>query len=158
MGDLVMVNDKRGVFRLQDLMKASIKVLENRGLRSAYKAGMTNGMSVVVKNIRDMNKIGRDVFDVEMRHKNILGPFVYQLPLGGEKLFITDYMPKDSLFYVTSHNHQKLYLGIWGRRDGVELRLKINGGSNLKILLKYQQKIRVWVLLSYGTHLSWVQH
>ncbi|KAL1326117.1 hypothetical protein HN51_036147 [Arachis hypogaea] len=105
MGDLVMVNDERGVFGLQDLMKASAEVLGNGGLGSAYKEAMTNGLSVVVKRMRDMNKMGRDVFDAEMRqfgrmrHKNILGPLAYHYRRE-EKLFVTEYMPKGSLLYV----------------------------------------------------------
>ncbi|MED6222818.1 Pollen receptor-like kinase 3 [Stylosanthes scabra] len=105
MTDLVMVNDERGVFGLQDLMKASAEVLGNGGLGSAYKAAMTNGLSVVVKRMRDMNKMGRDVFDAEMkqfgrmRHKNILGPLAYHYRRE-EKLFVTEYMPKGSLLYV----------------------------------------------------------
>lgn len=105
MGDLVMVNDEKGVFGLQDLMKAAAEVLGNGGLGSAYKAAMANGLSVVVKRMREMNKIGRDVFDAEMRqfgrirHSNILIPLAYHYRRE-EKLFVTEYMPKGSLLYV----------------------------------------------------------
>ncbi|XP_061362512.1 pollen receptor-like kinase 3, partial [Gastrolobium bilobum] len=105
MGDIVMVNDEKGVFGLQDLMKAAAEVLGNGGLGSAYKAAMANGLSVVVKRMREMNKIGRDVFDAEMRqfgrirHRNILSPLAYHYRKE-EKLFVTEYMPKGSLLYV----------------------------------------------------------
>ncbi|OIV97348.1 hypothetical protein TanjilG_07100 [Lupinus angustifolius] len=105
MGDLVMVNDEKGVFGLGDLMKAAAEVLGNGGLGSAYKAAMANGLSVVVKRMREMNKIGRDVFDAEMRqfgrikHTNILTPLAYHYRRE-EKLFVTEYMPKGSLLYV----------------------------------------------------------
>ena len=114
-GDLVMVNDEKGSFGLQDLMKAAAEVLGNGGLGSAYKAAMSNGLSVVVKRMREMNKIGKDVFDAEMRqfgrirNPNILTPLAYHYRRE-EKLFVTEYMPKGSLLYVmhgdrgTSHN------------------------------------------------------
>ena len=114
-GDLVMVNDEKGSFGMQDLMKAAAEVLGNDGLGSAYKAAMGNGLCVVVKRMREMNKIGKDVFDAEMRqfgrirHPNILTPLAYHYRRE-EKLFVTEYMPKGSLLYVlhgdrgTSHN------------------------------------------------------
>lgn len=114
-GDIVMVNDEKGSFGLQDLMKAAAEVLGNGGLGSAYKAAMANGLSVVVKRMREMNKIGKDVFDAEMRqfgrirHTNILTPLAYHYRRE-EKLFVTEYKPKGSLLYVlhgdrgTSHS------------------------------------------------------
>ncbi|XP_027339596.1 pollen receptor-like kinase 3 [Abrus precatorius] len=104
-GDIVMVNEERGVFGLQDLMKAAAEVLGNGGLGSAYKASMANGLCVVVKRMREMNKMGKDVFDAEMRqfgrirHQNVLSPLAYHYRRE-EKLFITEYMPKGSLLYV----------------------------------------------------------
>lgn len=105
MGDLVMVNDEKGVFGLPDLMKAAAEVLGNGGLGSAYKAAMANGLSVVVKRMREMNKVSRDIFDAEMRrfgrlrNPNILTPLAYHYRRE-EKLFVTEYMPKGSLLYV----------------------------------------------------------
>ncbi|XP_019462574.1 PREDICTED: pollen receptor-like kinase 3 [Lupinus angustifolius] len=105
MGDLIMLNDEKGVFGLPDLMKAAAEVLGNGGLGSAYKAAMANGMSVVVKRMREMNKVSRDIFDAEMRrfgrlrHPNILTPLAYHYRRE-EKLFVTEYMPKGSLLYV----------------------------------------------------------
>ncbi|KAL5065765.1 hypothetical protein RYX36_027502 [Vicia faba] len=105
MGDLIMVNDEKGVFGLPDLMKAAAEVLGNGGLGSAYKAAMTNGLSVVVKRMREMNKVSRDIFDAEMRrfgrlrNRNILAPLAYHYRRE-EKLFVTEYMPKGSLLYV----------------------------------------------------------
>lgn len=105
MGDLIMLNDEKGVFGLPDLMKAAAEVLGNGGLGSAYKAAMANGLSVVVKRMREMNKVSRDIFDAEMRrfgrltHRNILTPLAYHYRRE-EKLFVTEYMPKGSLLYV----------------------------------------------------------
>ncbi|KAF9616053.1 hypothetical protein IFM89_028519 [Coptis chinensis] len=65
-GDLIVVNEERS-FGLPDLMKAAAEVLGNGSLGSAYKAVMTNGVAVVVKRMRDMNKLGKDGFDMELR-------------------------------------------------------------------------------------------
>uniref|UniRef100_A0A7N0UZR5 Protein kinase domain-containing protein n=1 Tax=Kalanchoe fedtschenkoi TaxID=63787 RepID=A0A7N0UZR5_KALFE len=105
MGELVMVNDEKGVFGLPDLMKAAAEVLGNGGLGSAYKAAMVSGVSVVVKRMREMNRLGKDGFDAEMRHlgklrhENILTPLAYHY-LKEEKLLISEYVPKGSLLYV----------------------------------------------------------
>ena len=108
-GDIVMVNEMRGVFGLQDMMKAEAEVLGNGALGSAYKAGMANGLCVVVKRMREMNKMGKEVFDAEMRqfgrirHRNVITPLAYHYRRE-EKLLITEYMPKGSLFYVLHGN------------------------------------------------------
>ncbi|KAG2717907.1 hypothetical protein I3760_03G195800 [Carya illinoinensis] len=104
-GDLVIVNDAKGTFGLSDLMKAAAEVLGNGGMGSAYKALMANGVSVVVKRMREMNTLQREVFDEEMkrlgrlRHKNILTPLAYHFRKE-EKLLISEYIPKGSLLYV----------------------------------------------------------
>ncbi|EEF46248.1 pollen receptor-like kinase 3 [Ricinus communis] len=105
MTDLIMVNDEKGSFGLPDLMKAAAEVLGSGGLGSAYKAMMTSGLSVVVKRMREMNVLGRDSFDAEMRrfgrirHKNILTPLAYHFRKE-EKLLVSEYIPKGSLLYV----------------------------------------------------------
>ncbi|KAF8106731.1 hypothetical protein N665_0134s0017 [Sinapis alba] len=105
MGDIIMVNSEKGSFGLPDLMKAAAEVLGNGSLGSAYKAVMANGLSVVVKRIRDMNKLARDAFDVELqrfgklRHPNVLTPLAYHYRRE-EKLVVSEYMPKSSLLYV----------------------------------------------------------
>ncbi|KAI3802824.1 hypothetical protein L1987_30967 [Smallanthus sonchifolius] len=104
-GDLVMVNEERGVFGLQDLMKAAAEVLGNGGLGSAYKAMLGNGVSVVVKRVREMNQMSKEVFDGEMKklarlnHQNILTPLAYHFRKE-EKLLVSEYVPKGSLLYV----------------------------------------------------------
>lgn len=105
MSDLVMLNDDRGAFGLQDLMKAAAEVLGNGGLGSAYKAVMATGLSVVVKRLREMNRLQREGFDAEMRrfgrlrHRNILTPLAYHFRRE-EKLLVSEYIPKGSLLYV----------------------------------------------------------
>ena len=113
-GDIVMVNEMRGVFGLQDMMKAQAEVLGNGGLGSAYKAAMASGLCVVVKRMREMNKMGKEVFDAEMRqfgrirHRNVITPLAYHYRRE-EKLFITEYMPKGSLFYVLHGKTKTLF-------------------------------------------------
>ncbi|KAL6974628.1 Pollen receptor-like kinase 3 [Sarracenia purpurea var. burkii] len=105
MGDLVMVNEEKGVFGLADLMKAAAEVLGNGGLGSAYKAVLGNGVSVVVKRVREMNKMGKDAFDGEMwrlgrlRHVNVLTPLAYHYRKD-EKLLVSEYVSKGSLLYI----------------------------------------------------------
>ncbi|CAM8887134.1 unnamed protein product [Rhodiola kirilowii] len=105
MGELVVVNDEKGQFGLPDLMKAAAEVLGNGGLGSAYKAAMLNGVSVVVKRMKEMNRLGKDGFDAEMRrfgtlrHENILTPLAYHFRKE-EKLLVSEYVPKGSLLYV----------------------------------------------------------
>jgi hypothetical protein len=104
-GELVVVNDENGVFGLSDLMKASAEVLGNGALGSAYKAVMANGVAVVVKRMKDMNALGRDGFDAQMRHLanlrhwNILTPLAYHYRKD-EKLLVYEYIPRGSLLYL----------------------------------------------------------
>ncbi|KAL9293553.1 putative pollen receptor-like kinase 3 RLK-Pelle-LRR-III family [Arabidopsis thaliana] len=113
MGDIIMVNSEKGSFGLPDLMKAAAEVLGNGSLGSAYKAVMANGLSVVVKRIRDMNKLAREAFDTEMqrfgklRHPNVLTPLAYHYRRE-EKLVVSEYMPKSSLLYVL-HGDRGVY-------------------------------------------------
>lgn len=124
MGDIIMVNSEKGSFGLPDLMKAAAEVLGNGSLGSAYKAVMTNGLSVVVKRIRDMNQLAREPFDVEMRrfgklrHPNILTPLAYHYRRE-EKLVVSEYMPKSSLLYVLHGNHMQCFFAFvfFGNRD-----------------------------------------
>lgn len=105
MGELIVVNQKKGIFGLSDLMKASAEVLANGVLGFSYKAVMSNGVAVVVKRMKEMNALGRDAFDVEMRqlakfrHRNILTPLAYHYRKE-EKLLVSEYIPNGSLLYL----------------------------------------------------------
>ncbi|KAF8033999.1 hypothetical protein BT93_C0314 [Corymbia citriodora subsp. variegata] len=105
MGDLVVLDEDKSPFGLSDLMKAAAEVLGNGGLGSAYKAVMSNGLSVVVKRMREMNRLGKEGFDAEMRrlgrirHENILTPLAYHYRKE-EKLLVSEYVPKGSLLYI----------------------------------------------------------
>ncbi|KAJ8553228.1 hypothetical protein K7X08_023906 [Anisodus acutangulus] len=104
-GDLTMVNDDKGEFGLADLMKATAEMLGNGPLGSSYKAMMANELTVMVKRIKEMNKIGKDGFDAEvkrlgrLRHKNILTLLAYHYRKE-EKLFVYEYIPTGSLLYL----------------------------------------------------------
>ncbi|WOL19839.1 hypothetical protein Cni_G28641 [Canna indica] len=104
-GDLVMVNEGKGAFGLAELMKATAEVMGSSSLGSAYKAVMANGVAVVVKRMRDMNRIGKELFDAELRrlgafcHPNVLPPLAYHYRKD-EKLMVVEYIPKGSLLYV----------------------------------------------------------
>lgn len=112
--EIVMINEEKGAFVLTDLMKAAAEVLGNSGLGSAYKATLGNGMAVVVKRIRGMNKLNRDVFEAEIRrlgrirHRNILPPLAYHFRKE-EKLLVTEFIPKGSLLYML-HGTYHLFL------------------------------------------------
>lgn len=107
--DMVVVNEEKGIFGMFDLMKAAAEVLGNGSFGSAYKAVMATGVAVVVKRMKEMNRIGRDGFDVELRrlgalqHPNILNPLGYHFRKE-EKLIIYEYIPRGSLLFVLHGN------------------------------------------------------
>ncbi|KAG4937912.1 hypothetical protein JHK85_044636 [Glycine max] len=100
-GELVMVNNEKGVFGMPDLMRAAAEVLGNGSFGSSYKAVLANGVAVVVKRTREMNVLEKDDFDAEMRkltmlkHWNILTPLAYHFRKD-EKLVISEYVPRGS--------------------------------------------------------------
>ncbi|CAL0315469.1 unnamed protein product [Lupinus luteus] len=104
-GELVMINEEKGVFGLPDLMKAAAEVLGNGAFGSSYKAVMTNGLAVVVKRTREMNALEKDGFDAEMKkisnlkHWNVLTPLAYHYRKD-EKLVISEYVPRGSLLFL----------------------------------------------------------
>uniref|UniRef100_A0A0D9WMY3 Protein kinase domain-containing protein n=1 Tax=Leersia perrieri TaxID=77586 RepID=A0A0D9WMY3_9ORYZ len=122
-GDLVIVNNCKGVFGLTDLMKAAAEVIgTGGGLGSAYKAVMSNGVAVVVKRARDMNRGTRETFEAEMkrlgatRHANLLPPLAYHYRRD-EKLLVYEYIPKGSLLYVLHGDRGMDYAALdWSTR------------------------------------------
>ncbi|TVU23950.1 hypothetical protein EJB05_26341, partial [Eragrostis curvula] len=99
MGEFVLMREDITPFGLPDLM------LGNGTLGSAYKAAMRNGVTVAVKRMRDMNRVGRVEFEQhllmlgELRHANILPPIGYHYRKE-EKLIVSEYMPRGSLLYA----------------------------------------------------------
>lgn len=104
-GELVMVNEAKGVFVMSDMMKAAAAVMGTGGIGTVYKAVLANGETVVVKRMREMNGVGKEAFDAEMRrlgrvkHKNVLPPLAFHYK-EEEKLLILEHAPKGSLLYV----------------------------------------------------------
>ncbi|XP_071731958.1 pollen receptor-like kinase 3 [Rutidosis leptorrhynchoides] len=104
-GDLMLLNKARVAFGLPDLMKAGAEVLGNGSLGSSYKAKLSNGLILVVKRLKEMNKMGKDGFQVEMsrlgrlEHPNVLAPLACHFQKK-EKLAIYEYIPKGSLLYL----------------------------------------------------------
>ncbi|CAM0873991.1 unnamed protein product [Alopecurus aequalis] len=103
--EFVLMSKSSGEFGMQDMMKASAEVLGNGTLGSAYKAAMRNGITVAVKRMRDMNRVGREEFENhirtlgELRHPNVLSPLGYHYRKE-EKLIVSEFMPCGSLLYV----------------------------------------------------------
>lgn len=110
--DMVVVNEEKGIFGMSDLMKAAAEVLGTGSLGSAYKAVMATGIAVVVKRMKEMNRVSKEGFDLELRrlgslqHPNVLNPLGYHFRKE-EKLIIYEYIPKGSLLFVLHGNEFK---------------------------------------------------
>ncbi|KAK8535359.1 hypothetical protein V6N13_081497 [Hibiscus sabdariffa] len=126
MDDLVMVNMEKGAFGLVDLLKAEAEVLGNGQLGSAYKAVLGTGLTVVVKRMKEMNKLGKDEFGDEMKrigelkHPNVMTPLAFHFRRE-EKLIVSEYMPHGSLLHAL-HGDRGL------------LHAKLNWQNRLKII------------------------
>ncbi|KAK8660674.1 hypothetical protein V6N13_051589 [Hibiscus sabdariffa] len=126
--DFVMVNEEKGTFGLDDLMKAEAEVLRNGQLGSAYKAVLGTGLAVVVKRMNEMNKLGKDGFGVEMKrigelkHPNVMTPLAFHFRRE-DKLIISEYMPHGSLLYALHGDR-----GLFHARLNWQNRLKIIKG------------------------------
>ncbi|TYH48412.1 hypothetical protein ES332_D10G065300v1 [Gossypium tomentosum] len=115
--ELVMVNDEKGSFGLTELMKAAAEVLGNGELGFCYKVTMANEVPVVVKRMRDMNALGKDEFDKQvkqfgnLRHPNILTPLAYHYRRE-EKLLVYQYLPNGCLLYQLHGEHDTSHVGL----------------------------------------------
>lgn len=100
---LVFMNDEdKGLFGMSDMMKAASEVMRGGALGSSFKTTMTSGVVVVVKRVRELNKIGRGEFDEKvrllgsLRHKNVL-PLLAYYNGKDEKLLVFEYQQNGSL-------------------------------------------------------------
>ncbi|KAL8466376.1 hypothetical protein ACS0TY_035469 [Phlomoides rotata] len=115
--DLTVINDEKGFFGMTDLLKAAAEVLGNGTLGSSYKASMESGLTVVVKKVRETNRLEKDEFELEMRrfgslkHKNVLPPLAY-FYRKEEKLIVHEYQQKGSLLLLL-HGMNQYLRGIW---------------------------------------------
>ncbi|KAK8551101.1 hypothetical protein V6N13_119589 [Hibiscus sabdariffa] len=96
-------------FDLQDLLKASAEILGSGKFGASYKAAIGPRETVVVKNYKQMNNIGKEEFHEHMRrigklnHRNLL-PLLAFYYRKEEKLLVTNYMVDGS---VANHLHAK---------------------------------------------------
>lgn len=134
---------------MADLMKAAAEVLGSGGLGSAYKAVMANGVAVVVKRVREMNKMSKDSFDSEMRrlgrlsHQNVLTPLAYHYRKD-EKLLVSQHVSKGSLLYVLHGMKLKLLFPWFTPR------------SNIKRSVFFMNLLQT--LYTNTIHAPWVPH
>ncbi|KAL4320104.1 hypothetical protein GQ457_18G001670 [Hibiscus cannabinus] len=122
MNDIVMVNEEKGAFGMNDLMNAEAEVLGNGQLGSAYKAVLGTGLAVVVKRMKEMNKLGKDGFGVEMKrignlkHPNVMTPLAFYFRKE-EKLIVSEYMPHGSLLHALHDNQEPCHAKLtWENR------------------------------------------
>ncbi|CAN1169111.1 Pollen receptor-like kinase 3 [Linum perenne] len=144
-GEFVMMNEDKGVFGLADLMKSAAEAMGSGGLGSSYKAVLAGGTAVVVKRIREMNAMGKDGFESEirmlgkLRHPNVLTPLAFHYRKD-EKLLIYEFVPTGSLLFLIHGERVPGHPGLnWAARlrilKGVARGLSYihsqQGGSNL---------------------------
>ncbi|CAN1287422.1 Pollen receptor-like kinase 6 [Linum perenne] len=141
----VQMNEDKGVFGLADLMKSAAEAMGSGGLGSSYKAVLAGGTAVVVKRIREMNAMGKDGFESEirmlgkLRHPNVLTPLAFHYRKD-EKLLIYEFVPTGSLLFLIHGERVPGHPGLnWAARlrilKGVARGLSYihsqQGGSNL---------------------------
>lgn len=101
-GLVFMNEDDKGSFGMSDMMKAASEVMRGGALGSSFKTTMASGVVMVVKRVRELNKIGRGEFDEKvrllgsLRHKNVL-PLLGYYNGKDEKLLVFEYQHKGSL-------------------------------------------------------------
>ncbi|KAF7830847.1 putative inactive receptor kinase [Senna tora] len=90
-------------FDLEDLLKASAEVLGKGSYGTAYKAVLEEGVTVVVKRLREV-MVGKKEFEQQMdivgrigRHPNVMPLQAYYYSKD-EKLLVSSYIPGGSLF------------------------------------------------------------
>ena len=105
-----MVNEEKGIFGMVDLMRAAAEVLGNGSFGSAYKAVMGTGVAVVVKRMTEMNRIGKEGFDFELRRlgnlqhpKNVLGSLHFFFSLFFPAFFIFYFLFFCFMIYLCWH-------------------------------------------------------
>lgn len=98
---LVFFEGSQYTFDLEDLLRASAEVLGKGSVGTAYKAVLEDGVTVVVKRLKDVS-VGRKEFEQHMdtlgnlRHRHLVPLRAYYYSKD-EKLLLHDYMPLGSL-------------------------------------------------------------
>ena len=98
-------------FELEDLLIASAEMLGKGRFGTTYKAVLDDGNVVAVKRLKDAQIGGKREFEQHMevlgrlRHPNVVCLRAYNFA-SEEKLFVYDYMPNGSLFWLL---HSKVF-------------------------------------------------
>ncbi|KAK4803117.1 hypothetical protein SAY86_001320 [Trapa natans] len=117
---LSFVSGDREMFSLQELLRASAEVLGSGNFGSSYKAVIPSGQTMVVKRYKQMNGMGREDFNEQMKrlgrlkHPNLL-PLVAYYYRKEEKLLVYDFVHNGSL---ASHLH--------GNNSGLDWRIRLS--------------------------------
>jgi len=92
-------------FDLEDLLKASAEVLGKGSYGTAYKAVLEEGVTMVVKRLKEV-MVGKKEFEQQLdivgrigRHPNVMPLRAYYYSKD-EKLLVYSYMPEGSLFFL----------------------------------------------------------
>lgn len=113
--ELVFLNKENGSFGMPDMMGGGAEVMRHGILGSSFKTTMASGMAIVVKRVREFNKIERGEFDEKLRwlgslrHKNVLPPLAYYNGKD-EKLLVYEYQHKGSLLLQLHGTYHTLFL------------------------------------------------
>ncbi|KAE9600169.1 putative protein kinase RLK-Pelle-LRR-III family [Lupinus albus] len=103
LGRLKFSNKKLEAFDIDDLLRASAKLLGNENLGITYKATLENGISVVVKRLNYMNELCMKDFLQQMqllgkmRHQNLVEIVSFYCSQE-QKLVIYEHIPHGTLF------------------------------------------------------------
>lgn len=96
-------------FDLEDLLKASAEVLGKGSYGTAYKAVLEEGVTMVVKRLKEV-MVGKKEFEQQLdivgrigRHPNVMPLRAYYYSKD-EKLLVYSYMPEGSLFFLLHGN------------------------------------------------------
>ncbi|KAK2390941.1 putative inactive receptor kinase [Trifolium repens] len=96
-------------FDLEDLLKASAEVLGKGSYGTAYKAVLEEGVTMVVKRLKEV-VVGKKEFEQQLdivgrigRHPNVMPLRAYYYSKD-EKLLVYSYMPGGSLFFLLHGN------------------------------------------------------
>ncbi|XP_039052211.1 pollen receptor-like kinase 4 [Hibiscus syriacus] len=105
-------------FDLQDLLRASAEVLGSGNFGASYKTSIGPDETVVVKNYKQMNHVGKDEFHKHMRrlgklnHRNLLPLLAYYYKKE-EKLLVTNFIVDGSLACHLHGNHSSTKPGLY---------------------------------------------
>lgn len=107
--ELEFFGKDRQIFDLDDLLRASAKMMGKGKLGSAYKAILESGSAVVVKRLKEMNGLSKKEFVQQMqllgnmKHENLVEIIAFYYSKD-EKLVVYDFVQGGSLFELLHGN------------------------------------------------------